>query len=322
MCAREKEGERMPQCTTNCEYVSLHTVQALVCVCACVCACAHVCVFDLWFPNQTLFCGFFFFFFLFSGIIKVSDSTEGWLSRCIWAILKRIPRSPGCRDMIAIKRQASAREANATQTRLCDTTRGVSLWSWGTEVLVHLRLRVCKLKTITIQLIRILPWKHKVLKIIPWLEPCVEFGAVGVCVCVCVCVCAAVGRRRRRQEAAEGGMNQTGVKKQFVFSLSSDNNATWAPAAHRLFTLTTRSVHTFTLTRAHTHTHVDALCRQHCRQTHTHTDIFQQTYKYGHKHVITTMHGPDSLAPLWHTHTHTHTHTHGWEEAWWRQRGS
>ena len=47
-----------------------------------------------------------------------------------------------------------------------------------------------------------------------------------MCVCVCVCVCAAVGRRRRRQEAAEGGMNQTGVKKQFVFSLSSDNNAT------------------------------------------------------------------------------------------------
>lgn len=54
MCVREKEGERMPQCTTNCECVSLHTVQAIMCVCV------YVCVFDLWFPNQTLFCGIFF----------------------------------------------------------------------------------------------------------------------------------------------------------------------------------------------------------------------------------------------------------------------
>lgn len=32
VCVRENEGERMPQCTANCECVSLHTVLVLVCV--------------------------------------------------------------------------------------------------------------------------------------------------------------------------------------------------------------------------------------------------------------------------------------------------
>lgn len=47
--------------------------------------------------------------------------------------------------------------------------------------------------------------------------------------CACAggrgCACAVVGRREKGK-AVEGGMNQTREKKQFVFSLSSDNNAT------------------------------------------------------------------------------------------------
>lgn len=40
-----------------------------------------------------------------------------------------------------------------------------------------------------------------------------------------MCVCVLWWVVERGGEAAEGGMNQTREKKQFVFSLSSDNNA-------------------------------------------------------------------------------------------------
>lgn len=94
----------MPQCTANCECVcvSLHTVQVHVC--------ASVCVFDLWFPNQTLFCGFFFFSHHQSKRFHKSLAFTLHVGR-----FKRIPQSQGCRDTIAIKRQASAKETEMTQ---------------------------------------------------------------------------------------------------------------------------------------------------------------------------------------------------------------
>ena len=143
---------------------------------------------------------------------------------------------------------------------------------------------------------------------------------MGVCVCVCVLRWVVEEEGRRQQRVGW-------IKPEWKNSLSF----LWAliitpreSPLHIVYLLSQLAVYTLSLSHAHTHTHththtytrVNALCRQHCRQTHTrthsHTDVFQQTYKYGHKHVITTMHGPVSLAPLWHTHTLTHRHTHTW----------
>lgn len=59
---------------------------------------------------------------------------------------------------------------------------------------------------------------------------------------------------------------------------------------HCVYLLSQLAVYTLSLSHSH---------------TQTHTKAFQQTYKYGHKHVITTMHGPlrpQFLTPRWHTH--------------------
>lgn len=105
-----------------------------------------VCVFQLRSPSQTLFCGFFF-----SGIIKVSDSAEGWRSHCMWAILKEFLNHKGCWDTIAIKRQTSAKETKGTQMLLNSSVTpwvGGQIMDGGTETLFLVQILA---STITVQ---------------------------------------------------------------------------------------------------------------------------------------------------------------------------
>lgn len=156
-------------------------------------------------------------------------------------------------------------------------------------------------------MIRILARKHEVLKIIPWLEPCVEFGVVGAAIaCMHVCMCIlwwVVGKGRRQQKVVW-------IKPEWKNSLSF----LWAliitprePPLHCVYLLSQLAV--YTLSFSHIHMYTNSVVSPYTH-THTHTDAFQQTYKYGHKHVITTMHrsvyGQWLLTPVF-PDTHTHT---------------
>lgn len=122
-----------------------------------------------------------------------------------------------------------------------------------------------KKKKITIQVIRILARKHEVLKIIPWLEPCVEFGVVGAAIaCMHVCMCIlwwVVGKGRRQQKVVW-------IKPEWKNSLSF----LWAliitprePLLHCVYLLSQLAV--YTLSFSHIHMYTNSVVSPY---THTH----------------------------------------------------